>query len=207
MISFRRVSELATNKKKWIWIGLVAVPGIHFYYVQEMIAALIMFSVVFVVAFVVVAAFVLIIFLLDRASQHVMAWTEAGVARVLHRVVDAVEDVIASPAWAQTVPHRFPKGTTEGEREELKAVYLRSPSVEGGKRCAMYLRAGFDVTTTRRYRFHRVPASQAHAVVFLNSVGFTHTDQLFRTDLSFPGRTETLPIQRCFSRPTDMVVG
>jgi hypothetical protein len=108
MISFRRLSELATNKKKWIWIGLVAVPGIHFYYVQEMIAALIMFSVVFVV----VAAFVLIIFLLGRASQHVMAWAEAGIVRVVHRVVDTVGS-IASPVWAQAVPHRF-------RREPLK---------------------------------------------------------------------------------------
>ena len=103
--------------------GLVAVPGIHFYYVQEMIAALIIFSFVFVV----VAAFVLIIFLLDRASQHVITWAEAGVARVLHRVVDAVEGVTAGPGCAAS----FPKGTNEGEREELNAVYLRSPSVEG----------------------------------------------------------------------------
>lgn len=112
MISFRRLSELATNKKKWIWIGLVAVPGIHFYYVQEMIAALIMFSVGFVVVFVVVAAFVLIIFLLGRASQHVMAWAEAGIVRVIHRVVDTVGS-IASPVWTQAVPHRF-------RREPLK---------------------------------------------------------------------------------------
>ena len=68
-----------------------------------MIAALIIFSVLFVVA----ATVVLIIFLLDRASQHVMTWAEAGMARVLHRVVDAVEGIIASPVWA--VPHRFRK--------------------------------------------------------------------------------------------------
>jgi hypothetical protein len=40
---------------------------------------------------------VLIIFLLDRASRHVITWAEAGVARVLHRVVDGVEIIIASP--------------------------------------------------------------------------------------------------------------
>jgi len=107
MISFRRLSDklAGTDRKKWIWIGLAAVPAIRLYYVQEMIAALIIFSVLFVG----VSTVVLIIFLLDHASQHVITWAEAGVARVVHRVVDAVEDIIASPVWAQAVPHRFRK--------------------------------------------------------------------------------------------------
>ena len=46
-----------------------------------MIAALIMFSVLFVG----VATVVFVIFLLDRASQHAMMWAEAGVARLVHR--------------------------------------------------------------------------------------------------------------------------
>ena len=50
------------------------------YYVQEMIAALIMFSVLFVA----VAVVVLILFLLDRASQYAMTWAEAGVVRLVH---------------------------------------------------------------------------------------------------------------------------
>jgi len=105
MISFTRLSELATNGKKWIWIGLAAVPAIRVYYVQEMIAALIIFSVLFVIA----AAVVLIIFVLDRASERVMTWVEAGLARVLHRVAGAVEGIVASPVWVQAVPHRFRK--------------------------------------------------------------------------------------------------
>jgi hypothetical protein len=48
MISFRRLSELVRTNKKWIWIGLATVPAIRLCYVQEMIAALIMFSVLFV---------------------------------------------------------------------------------------------------------------------------------------------------------------
>jgi hypothetical protein len=104
VISFRQLShELSATNWKWTWIGLGALPAIHFYYVQEMIAALIMFSVLFVGA----AIVVLIIFLLDRASQHVMTWAEAGVAWAVHRVVDAVEGNIASAVWAQAVPHRF----------------------------------------------------------------------------------------------------
>ena len=83
MISFNRLSKqlAGTGGKKWIWVGLAAVPAIHFYYVQEMIAALIMFSVLFLAA----ATLVLIIFLLDQASQHAMMWAEAGVARLVHR--------------------------------------------------------------------------------------------------------------------------
>ena len=111
VISFRQLShELAgTNRKKWIWIGLAAVPAMRLYYVQEMIAALIIFSVLFVGA----ATAVLIIFLLDRVSQRIVAWAEPGIARVAHSVVEAVEGIIASPVWAHAVPHRF-------RREQLK---------------------------------------------------------------------------------------
>ena len=87
MISLRRLlHKLAgTKAKKWIWIGLAAVPAMRFYYVQEMIAALIIFSVLFTG----VATVVLVIFLLDQASQKVVVWAEAGVAWLVHRVVDA----------------------------------------------------------------------------------------------------------------------
>ena len=74
-----------------------------------MIAALIIFSVLFVGA----ATLVLIVFLLDGASQQIVVWAEAGVARLVHWVVDAVEGVIASPVWAHAMPHRF-------RREQLK---------------------------------------------------------------------------------------
>jgi hypothetical protein len=105
MISFRRLSELVRTNKKWIWIGLATVPAIRLYYVQEMIAALIMFSVLFVG----VLTLVLTIFLLDRAGQQIIVWAEAGVARMVHWVTDAVEGIVARPVWAQAVPHRFRK--------------------------------------------------------------------------------------------------
>ena len=85
MISFTRSSNksAAIDRKSWIWVGsaAAALPAIRLYYVQEMIAALILFSVLFVA----VATVVLIIFLLDRASEHAMTWVEAGVARLVHR--------------------------------------------------------------------------------------------------------------------------
>jgi hypothetical protein len=67
------------------WGGLLALATLKFYYVQEMIAALVIFSVLFVGA----ATVVLIIFLLDRASQQIVVWAEAGVARLVHRVARA----------------------------------------------------------------------------------------------------------------------
>ena len=86
MISLRPFSNklAAIHRKSWIWVGLAAaaaVPAIRLYYIQELIAALMLFSVLFVG----VATVVLIIFLLDRASQHVVTWVEAGVARLVHR--------------------------------------------------------------------------------------------------------------------------
>jgi len=83
VISLRKLSHklAGTDAKKWIWIGLAAVPAIRLYYVREMIAALIMFAVFFVAA----ATLVLLVFLLDRASQHAMIWAEAGAARLAHR--------------------------------------------------------------------------------------------------------------------------
>jgi hypothetical protein len=87
LISFSRLScKLAgTVRRKWIWIGFASIPAIRLYYVQEMIAGLIMFSVLFVGA----AMVVLIIFLVDRVSQQVVVWAEAGVARLIHWVVQA----------------------------------------------------------------------------------------------------------------------
>jgi hypothetical protein len=122
MISFTRVSELVRTNKKWIWIGLAAVSATRLYYVQELIAALIIFSVLFVCS----AAVVLIIFFLDRASQHVMTWAEAGVPRVLHRIVGAVEGIVASPVSAQPVPHRIRK-----EQFKEKWVLRRSLMLQG----------------------------------------------------------------------------
>jgi hypothetical protein len=90
---------------KWILIGFAAVPAIRLYYIQEMIAALIIFSVLFVG----VSMVVLILFLLDRASQQIVVWIELGVARGLHWVVYVVEGMIARPVWAHAVPHRFRK--------------------------------------------------------------------------------------------------
>ena len=58
--------------KKWVWIGLAALAALQLYFVQEMLAALFLFTVLFIA----VAAVVLILWLLDRASQQTVAWAE-----------------------------------------------------------------------------------------------------------------------------------
>lgn len=68
MISLRSVSK--SKARKWILLGLAALAAIQLYYVQEMIAVLAIFSVLFALA----AGAVLTLFLLDRAGQRTLAW-------------------------------------------------------------------------------------------------------------------------------------
>jgi hypothetical protein len=93
------------TRTKWIWIGLAAVLALRFYYVREMIAALMIFSVLFAAG----AVVALVVFLVDRASRQIVIWAEAGVRPVAHWVTDAAEGIFAKPVWAQAVSHRFRK--------------------------------------------------------------------------------------------------
>jgi len=56
------------------------------------------------------------------------------------------------------------------------------------------------------FRVHRVPASWACFVVFLNRIGLAQAHQLFRTFLSRRMRVEAFPIQCHYCRPTNVVV-
>ncbi len=56
--------------QKWFWIGLVAFIALQIYFVQEMMAALILFT----GAFVVFALLALVFYLLDRASERSLIW-------------------------------------------------------------------------------------------------------------------------------------
>jgi len=61
-----------SNARKWLWIGIAAFAALQLYFVQEMIAALLIFSALFAV----VAGVALILFLLDVASQRTLTWAE-----------------------------------------------------------------------------------------------------------------------------------
>ena len=82
MTSFRPVSK--ADVRRWMWFGVITLAAIQLYYLQEMVAALMMFLVL--LAFVAMTAFIL--FLLDRASQRTLAWAEprtTRVAEIAHR--------------------------------------------------------------------------------------------------------------------------
>ena len=68
MISFESLSK--ADVSKWLSFGLIALAAIQIYYVREMVAALILFAVLFCVA----GATTLTLFLLDRAGQRTLAW-------------------------------------------------------------------------------------------------------------------------------------
>ena len=99
-------------RTKWIWIGLAAAFALRFYYVREMIAALVIFSVLFAA----VAIVALAVFLVDRLSQQIVIWAEAGIRPVVHWVSDVTEGMFATPAWVQALPHRFRKELKHSEK-------------------------------------------------------------------------------------------
>jgi hypothetical protein len=113
VISLKQLLHKAStiNRKTWIWIGLglVAVPALHIYYIQEMLAALIVLTLLFLA----VATGVLTTFFLVRTIKPIIASATPKIRRIVRKSVDAVEGVIASPVWTQGVPHRF-------RREQLK---------------------------------------------------------------------------------------
>ena len=62
-----KVSKVFSEQKarKWLWIAVVAFVALQIYFVQEMLAALMLFTGVFVLC----ALVALILYLVDRASQ------------------------------------------------------------------------------------------------------------------------------------------
>lgn len=76
MISFRSVG--GKRKQKCVWVGLAALAAIQLYYVQELVAALLLFSILFVF----VSAVVLVLILMERGIYRTLVWAEPGAARV-----------------------------------------------------------------------------------------------------------------------------
>jgi len=58
--------------RKWMWVGLGAFVALQIYFVQEMLAALALFT----GAFVLLAIVALVLYLVDRAGQWSLTWAE-----------------------------------------------------------------------------------------------------------------------------------
>lgn len=144
------------SRKRWVWIGLglVAVPSLRIYYVQEMLAAFI----VFLLLFVAVSTAALIIFLLVRTIKPILAWATPKVRRVMHGSVDAVEGAIASPVWAQAVPHRFRREHLK-LNEKYKMVYLRFAGLKPNRVYRVGVRVG-GAALTAGVRTHNMISSR-----------------------------------------------
>jgi len=62
-----KVSKVFSERKarKWLWIALGALVALQIYFVQEMVAALMLFTGIFIVC----AIIALVLYLVDRASR------------------------------------------------------------------------------------------------------------------------------------------
>jgi hypothetical protein len=76
-----KLSTLFRERKarKWLWIGLVAFVALQIYFVQEMVAALVLFTGLFVLC----ALFALVLYLLDVAGRWGLGMAEQQARRAL----------------------------------------------------------------------------------------------------------------------------
>jgi hypothetical protein len=76
-----KVSKVFSERKarKWLWIGLVAFVALQIYFVRELLAALILFTGVFIVC----ALVALVFYLVDRASRWGLGVAETQAKRAL----------------------------------------------------------------------------------------------------------------------------
>jgi len=76
-----KVSNVISERKarKWLWIGLAAFVALQIYFVRELLAALILFTGVFIVC----ALVALVFYLVDRASRWGLGLAENQAKRAL----------------------------------------------------------------------------------------------------------------------------
>ena len=146
MISFAEFSRKlsAFSGKKWVLIGIGFVAGlaVHIYYVQELLAGVILFSLLFVCVYVAALA---VLFLL-RASKPVMAWAAPYASRAGRWCVDSAERTIASPIWARAVRHELRREHRRFNANSRR-VYLRFAALKPEHVYGAGLRAGVAVRT------------------------------------------------------------
>jgi hypothetical protein len=86
-----QVSKIFSEQRarKWLWAALVAFVGLQIYFVREMLAALMLFTGVFIVC----ALIALVLYLIDRASQ----WGLSLAGRQAKRAIVAAEEISKKP--------------------------------------------------------------------------------------------------------------
>lgn len=90
----RMISE--KKARKWMWMGLLAFVALQLYFVQEMLAALMLFA----GAFAILATVALALYLIDRAGQWSLEWAGQHSRPALHlarRGWALVEDLSKKP--------------------------------------------------------------------------------------------------------------
>ena len=93
-----KVSHKFSEKKvrKWMWVGLAAFVALQVYFVQEMLAALVLFTGVFVI-FAIIA---LVLYLVDQAGKWSIGWAGARVSpamQIARRGWTLAEDLSKKP--------------------------------------------------------------------------------------------------------------
>ena len=71
--------------RKWLWIGLGAFVALQIYFVRELLAALILFTGLFIVC----AVIALVVYLVDRASR----WGLGVAGQQAKRALTAAEEI------------------------------------------------------------------------------------------------------------------
>lgn len=93
--SFRE--KFSENKaRKWMWLGLAGFVALQLYFVQEMLAALLIFTALFGI----LAIGALVLYLIDRAGQWSLGWAgehARPVGQIARRGWAAVEDFSKKP--------------------------------------------------------------------------------------------------------------
>jgi hypothetical protein len=122
--------------KKWVLIGVGFVAGlaVHIYYVQELLAGLILFSLLFVGAYAVALA----VFFLARASRPAVAWAAPYAGRAGRWCVDSAERTIASPIWARAMRQELRREHRKFNAKSRR-VAVRTIGVSVGKRVSSQL--------------------------------------------------------------------
>lgn len=93
-MKFSRIFGVFRGKKaqKWMWIGLAAFVAFQIYFVQELLAALMLFTGVFIV----LAIAALALYLLDRAGELGLVWAgkhSLPAVRLARRGLIAAEEI------------------------------------------------------------------------------------------------------------------